>query len=137
VPAARWLILAGLVLFTASLLLPAVDGAGFPAQSGLDMLQRGAGAWRDQVYAWYANPALGVSLLACWFSRFRTALVMAALAMLLALSSFTAATMAENAGRSVPEFSFAIGFYVWLGAILFAVLAAASGIYKVSVTARV
>jgi hypothetical protein len=128
----RWLVAGGLLLFGFSLLLPAVEGSGFPALSGLDMLRQGAGAWRDQVVAWYANPVLWSSLFCTWFGRYRIGLGLGALGMLLALSSFTAATMAGDAGRSVPEFRFAIGFYVWLVSIVAAVLAAAFGVYRVS-----
>ena len=127
----RWLLLAAIALFGLSLPLPAIEGAAFPAQSGFDVLRQGAGAWRDGVLAWYANPAFGLALLLCRFDRFRTALGFALLALLLGVSSFAAGAMATSFGRSVPPFSFGIGFYVWLGAICLAVVAALAGIYKV------
>jgi hypothetical protein len=40
--------------------------------------------------------------------------------------------MAERAGRSVPEFDYASGFYVWLAALVLMVASALYGIYKVS-----
>jgi hypothetical protein len=128
----RWLVLAGLLLYGLSLLLPAVEGSGFPAQSGLDILRAGAGAWRDGVVGWYANPAVWLALALIWLGRYRAGLGAAAVGLVLALSSFSAASMAERAGRSVPAFSFAIGFYVWLAVFVAAVVAATVGIYKVS-----
>lgn len=128
----RWLVLAGLLLYGLSLLLPAVEGSGFPAQRGLDILRRGAAVWRDGVVAWYANPTIWLALVLIWLGRFRAGLGAAAVGLVLALSSFSAASMAERAGRSVPGFSFAIGFYVWLAVFVAAIVAATVGIYKVS-----
>lgn len=111
----RWLLGAAL-LYALSLLLPAVQGAGFPTQTGLDMLREGASGIRDGIVAWYANPALWLALVLGWFGLRRAALACAVVGLLLALSSFVAGPLAESAGRSVPEFSFAAGFYVWLSA---------------------
>ena len=130
--AERWLIAGALLLFGLSLLLPAIEGSGFPAQSGLDVLGRGAGAWRDGVIAWYANPILAFALALAAAGRNRTALALGFAGLLLALSSFRAGESAVAAGSSVPPFSFGIGFYIWLGAFLLAMLAAGVGIYKVS-----
>lgn len=102
--------------YVVSLWLPAIQGPGFPAQTGLDVLRQGAPAWRDLVFAWYANPSLWLALVLGWFGQRRAALACAALGLVLALSSLTASLAAEAAGRSVPTFSFGIGFYVWLGA---------------------
>jgi hypothetical protein len=121
--ARRWLLGAAL-LYAASLFLPAVEGSGFPTQTGLDMLRQGASAWRDGVVAWYANPALWLCLPLGWFGARRSALVFGGLALLLALSSFGAGFMAESTGRSVPAFSFAPGFYIWLGAMAAALMGA-------------
>lgn len=126
----RWLVVAGLLLYVTSLLLPAVDGPGFPAQSGLDMLRQGAGAWRDGVVAWYANPFIWLALLLVWLGGYRSGLGAACLGLLLALSSFSAATMGARAGVRVPAFSFVIGFYLWLVAFLVTWLAAAVGVYR-------
>jgi len=126
----RWAVLGALLLFALSLLLPAVRGSGFPTQSGFDLLEQGAGAWRDGVVAWYANPVFFAALLLAWLGRYRTALGMAGLGLALALSSFSAATMAESAGRNVPAFDFGAGFYVWLGAFVAAAVVAGLGIYR-------
>jgi len=128
----RWFVLFGIALWVGSLFLPAIEGSGFPVLSGLDVLWQGAGGWRNGVVAWYANPVLGLAFVACWIGRFRFALAAGALGLALGLSSFTAGTMAESTGRSVPPFEFAIGFYVWLGAFLAALAGALAGIYKVS-----
>lgn len=128
----RWLILAAALLYVASLPMPAIQGSGFPTLSGLDVLWQGASGWRDGVIAWYANPALAAALVSAWAGRHRLSLAAAAVGLALALSSFSAGVVAESAGRSIPPFSFAAGFYVWLLAFVTAVLAGLSGIYKVS-----
>jgi hypothetical protein len=128
----RWLLVAGALLYLLSLALPAVRGSGFPEQSGLDMLRQGADGWRSNVFAWYANPALWLGIVLIWFGRNRLGLGAVVAGLLLALSSFAAATMAGYAGRSIPPFSYAIGFYVWLGAFVLVLAAAWSQIYKVS-----
>ena len=133
---ARWLAVGAAVLFVLSLGLPAIDGAGFPALSGMDVLRQGAGGWRDGVVAWYANPVFAVALVACLVGRYRLALPTAIAGCVLGLSSFTAGMMAESAGRSIPAFSFAVGFYLWLLAFLGLILASLVGIYKESVSGR-
>lgn len=130
--AERWLAAAAAACLGLSLSLPAIQGSGFPSLSGFDVLRQGAGAWRDSVVAWYANPLLAAALVAIFLRRFRLGLAFAIAGTLLALSSFGAAGMAERAGRTVPAFSYAAGFYVWLLAFAIAIAAAAVGIYKVS-----
>jgi hypothetical protein len=132
VTADRWLVAVGVLFYVASLLLPAIEGSGFPTLSGLDVLWQGASGWRDGVVGWYANPVLALAFASCWIRHYRLALVAAAVGLLLAVSSFSAGAMAESAGRSVPAFEFAIGFYLWLAAFLAGVVAPLIGIYKVS-----
>lgn len=131
--AARCLWAGALALLALSLALPAVEGPGFPSQSGLDILRQGAGAWRDGIVAWYANPMLGAAVVIGIVAGQRrlpglVALALAAIGLLLALSSFTAGPAAASAGRRVPEFHFAFGFYVWLLAFPTGVLAAVYGL---------
>jgi hypothetical protein len=126
-PADRWLILGAVLLYLLSLFLPAIDGAGFPALSGLDVLRQGAGAWRNGVIAWYANPLIAAALIACWLRHYRLGLGFAMAALLLGLSSFSAEWAAASSGRSVPAFRFAAGFYVWLAAFGVAIAAAVMG----------
>lgn len=128
----KWAMLAAIGLYALSLPLPAIQGTGFPAQSGFDVLMQGAGAWRDGVFAWYANPLLGMALVLGLAGRFRSALALAVVGLMFGLSSFAAGPVAERAGRSIPPFGFGPGFYVWLGAFLLVIVAAAVGIYKVS-----
>jgi hypothetical protein len=128
----RWLVAGGFVLWFVSLALPAIVGSGFPAFSGLDVLRQGAGAFRDGVVAWYANPALLVAFAACWLRWYRTAASIALVGLLLAVSSFGAGPMAEASGRSVPAFSYGAGFYVWLVAFVCGLAAPLAGIYKES-----
>jgi hypothetical protein len=135
-PVDRWLAVGALLLFIAAMPLPAIDGAGFPAFSGFDVLKQGTSAWRDGVVAWYANPVFLVALIAGILRRHKLALGAATVGILLALSSFTAGTMAESTGRSVPAFGFEIGFYLWLLAFVALMLASAVGIYKVSKSNR-
>jgi hypothetical protein len=132
----RRLVLGAALLYAVSLALPAIEGQGFPDQTGFDVLRQGAGAWRSGILAWYANPALWVSVVLLWFGRWRLGLAASLAGLLLALSSFAAAGTAERAGRSVPDHAFAAGFYVWLAAFAIVVIAAASGIYKVSQRTR-
>ena len=120
--ARRGWLLGAAALYVASLGLPAIEGSGFPAQTGLDVLRQGAGAFRDGVVAWYANPLLWLALALGWLGATRAALACAVLGCLLALSSFTAGFAAESAGRSVPAFSVGAGFYGWLGAFALALI---------------
>jgi hypothetical protein len=122
--ARRCWFLGAALLFGVSLLLPAVQGRGFPSQTGLDLLRQAASGISDGVVGWYANPALWLALVLGWFGWRRSALVFAVLGLLLALSSFSAGVVAASAGRSVPDFTFAAGFYVWLGAFVAALVGA-------------
>jgi hypothetical protein len=131
-PAARWLAAGAVSLFVLSLFLPAIDGPGFPALTGMDVLSQGASGWRDGVVAWYANPVFAVAVVSCLLGRYRFALIGAVAGTLLALSSFSAGTVAQTFGRSVPAFSFAAGYYLWLLAFVDLILASAVGIYKES-----
>jgi hypothetical protein len=129
---ARILAMLAAVLFLVSLALPAIQGSGFPALDGFAVLRQGASGWRNGVFAWYANPALIASLAATFLGRYRIAVGLASLAMLLALSSFVAGPTAELTGRSVPPFRYGIGFYVWLVAFAVAIAAPLGKIYKES-----
>lgn len=129
----RWLVAAGLALFLISLALPALVSESFPAQSGLDLLRQRAEFARNDIYAWYANPVLSLALILAWLRYYRSGLVAAALGMLLALSIFTAPAALAEAGRSLPEFRYGTGFYVWLGAFVCALAAGISGLLQKNV----
>jgi hypothetical protein len=128
----RAALIAATLLWGASLALPAVRVTGGPSLSGYEILEQGMSAWRDGVLAWYANPVLLAAVVFGWRRHFRWALVAALVGLALALSSFSASAFAESAGRSVPPFGFAAGFYVWLCAFAAAAVAGSAGIYKVS-----
>lgn len=128
----RWLVLGAAAVYMLALALPAVQGSGFPSLSGIEVLRQGASAWRSGVLAWFANPMFGFALVLAWIGGYRAALGAALFGLLLGLSSFVAAPIAERAGRTVPEFSYATGFYVWLTAFLILAAGALAGIYKVS-----
>jgi hypothetical protein len=128
----RWLLVAAMLAWGVSLALPAVQVTRGPSLSGYDVLVQGAGAWRDGVVAWYANPALLGALVLGWVRAHRASLVVAVIGLALGLSSFSAGTVAASAGRSVPAFGFAAGFYLWLVAFGLVVLAGGVAIYKVS-----
>ncbi len=104
------------LLWAASLGLPAVGVVSGPDLNGLDLLRLG---WRGAevgVYAWYSNPLFLGALIAAVFRHPVGAGVASGAGLLLALTSFAASSLAENAGAAAPELSFGTGFYVWLSA---------------------
>jgi hypothetical protein len=115
-------------LFLLSLMLPALVSDSFPVQSGFDLLRQRGEFTRNGIFAWYANPVLGVALVLCWLGRFRLGLATGLLGGLLALSTFLAPAALESAGRSLPDFRFGTGFYLWLGAFGCVIAAAAAGL---------
>lgn len=132
----RWLIAGAALLYGLSLAMPAIEGSGFPAFSGLEVLRQGAAAWRDGIVAWYANPLFVAAIVMCWFRHYRLALTTAGLGLLLVLSSFSAEWAAESSGRNVPAFRFAAGFYVWVVAYLVAGAAGLIGYIRSDAPAR-
>jgi len=117
----RMFLLAALFLWLICLPLPAVDVRGGPSFSGYDVLVQGWSAWRNGVFSWFANPLLFIAVFSAWYGRFRVAAVAALCAVLLALTSLWAPSIARAGGMSVPELSFRIGFYCWIAAYLAAV----------------
>jgi hypothetical protein len=124
----RWLILAAALLFVVALALPAVVSESFPAQSGWDLLRQRAEFSNNGIYAWYANPVLMLALVLGWVGRYRLSLPAAAAGGLLALSILLAPAQLESAGRSLPQFHYGVGFYVWLAAFGAALLAGIAGL---------
>jgi hypothetical protein len=106
------------VVWLASLPLPAIEVVRGPTLDGFDVLERGWRGTADGVVSWWANPAFAMALIALWLGRLRLATVLALLASLLALSSFAAALVAGWTGRTVPDFRLGWGFYVWLVACI-------------------
>ncbi len=117
-PVLRALYLLAFGCWFASLWLPALSARGAPTFTGLDVLLQGWSAWRDGVLSWFANPCLMAAIAAGLCRKRRQAAAFGVLAALLGLSSLWAGSMAEIAGRSVPELFFLPGFYVWMAALL-------------------
>jgi hypothetical protein len=101
-------------LWGASLMLPAAAGAGGPVLRGSDVLLRGWETLDSGVYAWLANPLFFLAAALCIYGARRIAGSVALLALVLAATSFGAGAALERAGTTVPDFTFASGFYVWL-----------------------
>ena len=106
-----------LVAWGFSLLLPAVNVVAGPELSGGRLLREG---WRIVDYgvvAWFANPLFLASCLLGLWGRPQLATPLAAIALLLALTSFAAVSIARAAGASVPDISWMPGFYLWLASL--------------------
>ena len=112
----RLWIAAAVVLWIGSLPLDAIGARGGPTLDGFEVLIRGWTAWRDGVFAWYANPALGIAVVTGLFGWYRVAVVSAILGLVLAASTPLAPLIVESQGRSVPELSYLPGFYCWMTA---------------------
>lgn len=123
-------LMAVLIVWLASLALPALQTAGGQSLDGFEMLVRGWTGFRSGVVSWYANPLLVIAVILAWRRRERSALAVSGLALLLALSSFAAGATARWAGVLVPDFGFRIGFYVWLTAHLGLVATCLSALTK-------
>jgi hypothetical protein len=105
-------------LWAISLALPAAAIAGGPVFRGSDLLLRGWQALDSGVYAWLANPLFILAAGLCAGGVPRLARAVVVLALLLAVTSFSAAAVLERAGTTVPDFTFASGLYVWLAAFV-------------------
>ena len=110
-----WLITPVICLgWLAALALPAMQpGDGSPL-SGWTLLINGWRAAGAGIWAWFANPLFLCSAVLLQAGRNRTARALAALALLLGLSSLAAGPLAERAGYSTPILSFRAGFWLWL-----------------------
>lgn len=98
--------------------MPAVQpGVGAPL-SGWTLLTNGWRAADAGIWAWFANPLFFGSVALLLAGRDRAARVLAALALLLGLSSLAAGPLAARAGFSIPDLSFRAGFWLWLMSLL-------------------
>ena len=101
-----------------SLALPALQaGEGAPL-SGWTLLLDGWRAAGAGIWAWFANPLFFCSIGLLLAGRIRAARVLAALTLLLGLSSLATGPLAARAGYSFPELSFGSGFWLWLSSLL-------------------
>lgn len=115
-------------LWLVALVLPAIEVGSTRTMSGFDVLFQGSSAWRQGIFAWFANPLFVLAVAAGWFRFPRGAAALAALGLALGLTSLRAAQTARAGGVPVPDFSYAAGFYVWLGAQAALVLTSAWGL---------
>ena len=113
--------LAVLVVFLgwlAALALPALQfGEGAPL-SGWTLLINGWRAAGAGIWAWFANPLFFCAAALLLAGRDRAARAIAALALLLGLSSLATAPLAARAGYTIPILSFRPGFWLWLLSLL-------------------
>ena len=101
-----------------SLALPALQaGEGAPL-SGLTLLFDGWRAAGAGIWAWFANPLFFFSIGLLLAGRDRAARLLAALTLLLGLSSLATGPLAARAGYSIPELTFGPGFWLWLSSLL-------------------
>jgi len=123
-------LLAALALFAVSLFLPAItyDVSGTSdSSSGMSLLLMG---WFDVfagVAGWLANPFFAFGCVAVLLRRKLTSIVLLSLSLLLAISSvqlFSTGVMKDESGALYPLQHFSAGFYVWLAAIVVALVAA-------------
>ncbi len=123
-------LLAAAVLFAVSLFLPAItyDVSGTSdSMSGLSLLLMGWFAVFAGVFGWLANPLFAFGCVAVLLRRKITSIVLLALSLLLAISSvqlFSTGVMKDESGALYPLQFFSAGFYVWLAAIVVALIAA-------------
>lgn len=97
-----------------ALVLPALQlGEGAPL-TGWTLLINGWRATGAGVWAWFANPLFICAVALLLVRRARAAGVLAALALVLGLSSLATGASVVRAGYSVPALSFGPGFYLWL-----------------------
>jgi hypothetical protein len=102
------------LLWSVSLLLPAVNVMGGPTLSGAGMLEQGWQAIGNGVPSWYANPIFLLATLAALLAKPRVAGVLMGIGLTFALTSFAAAELARSNGSNVPRLVWQAGFYCWL-----------------------
>jgi hypothetical protein len=123
-------LLAAVVLFAVSLVLPAItyDVSGTSdSMSGLSLLLMGWFNVFAGVAGWLANPFFAFGCVAVLLRRKITSIVLLVLSLLLAISSvqlFSSGVMKDESGVLYPLQYFSAGFYVWLAAIVVALISA-------------
>jgi hypothetical protein len=120
-----------IVLWAASLLLPAAQINGSMLVPGHRAFTIGVDAIRAGILGWLANPfALG-AMVAGVVHRLRTAVILAAIACALGASSFLAPAMARADGVPISDVEFKVGFFLWLTAFSL-IFAASAGAWMLS-----
>lgn len=113
-PVSRTELAAIAVPWLAALFVPALRIVGGPPVGGLELLERGWQAAGSGVLAWYANPLFVIAMGLAAAGAYVAAGSLSSLGLVLALTSFSAVSIARAAGAPVPELYFEPGFYLWL-----------------------
>ena len=124
VAAVRWLYVAGVTMWLASLVLPAVEINETTRLAGYQVFAIGIDALRAGIPGWLANPLSLGAVIAGLFGRFRLATALAGSAALLGFSSLSAPASARADGLPLQTVVFETGFFLWLAA--FSVILATS-----------
>ena len=114
----RLVTLAIFLAWAAALALPAMQLGEQTQLTGWTLLVNGWRAAGAGVWAWFANPLFICAAALLLARRARTAGVLAALALVLGLSSLATGALVARAGYSGPALSFGPGFYLWLMSLL-------------------
>lgn len=107
-----------IVLWVASLFLPAAELNGTMRLFGYRVFMIGIDALSAGMPGWLANPLLIAAVVAGLLHRLMLATALAAAALVLSLFSFNAPTLARARGLPIDEVSFEVGFFLWLAASL-------------------
>jgi hypothetical protein len=113
-----------LLLFVAACAAPAVylDSESHPSWPGLMTLILGLFALFNGQFAWLANPVYGVALLLPLFRQWIATVVLAVVAFLLALLSFTmigtTVPLDEASVNKATATGLGPGFFLWLSSML-------------------
>ena len=97
-----------------ALALPALQAGDGEPLSGWTVLLDGWRAAGAGIWAWFANPLFFCSVALLLAGRAGSARAVAALALLLGLSSLATGPLAARAGYAIPALSFLAGFWLWL-----------------------
>lgn len=108
--------LAATVLWLASFLLPAVEINGTTELVGLRVFRIGIDAISAGMPGWFANPAMLIAVAAGLMRRRIAAIVLSALALVFALSSFLAPLVARAQELPIEQIAYKAGFFLWLAA---------------------
>lgn len=110
------------LLYLISLFLPAFLLPWGRTMKGIVVLAYGWwGPFMGQ-FAWFANPLYVFSNIFLFSGKYSKAFVCGAIALLLALQSFTVKEIYENEGSSTKVLGLKVAFYVWLSALFIVTL---------------
>ncbi len=121
-----------MVLFGVSLRLPALLFDEHGPLSGGHVLGWGWWGLLTLDFAWFANPAFFLALIAIIAKRYRFAQVGSGIALILGASSFLADEWWFNEGSGTPIAGLGIAFYVWMSSFVVTFL----GSYLLSVSGK-